>query len=528
MRLVKMLAGALVGLGLAAGGAGAATFGLVVGAGDYGNRFLDLDGAVPDARDIARALRTLDPVRVVTLVDAEATRAAVVAAWRGILAEARPGDLVVFSYAGHGGQMPERHPDNEADGRDELLILPGFAWNPGGGRPLNDQFIVDDELNAWFLDASDRGISVIFVADACHSGTLDRRWDRRAGRPGVRSVPLRITAADVAAAALPAVPDRPDTGRVPDLLLMVAAAPEHRTVTEVPIDGQRRGALSYAVARALEGEADADRNGTVTRFELENHVVETVRAYAEARQTPVFRPVAAPDRAVLTLPQAAAAAAPAARRPARPWSRPPAIRLAVVGAAPGLPLDGVEPVQDRAEADLVWDPANRTAVSGQGDVVSRAATAAALPGIVAKHRAVAGLRALVRGAGGLSLRLAPDDGAHREGDYLRLSITNLGHPYLTLFSLSAEGTVFFLYPTKPTDTHRIRTDHPFALPFKAIAPFGAEHIVAITTATPVTGLHRGLAGLDQSRRSLEAAALVADTVAAAPAALGLQPLFIEP
>ena len=141
----------------------------------------ELEGAVGDARDVARALSGIGVRDLVVLEDAAATRARIVAAWRSMLERAVPGDTLVLSFAGHGGQEPERVPGSERDGRDEVLLLNGFAQRGAGTR----ERIFDDELNAWFMEAGAKGIRVIFVADACHSGTLTRALDPRVAAPVV-------------------------------------------------------------------------------------------------------------------------------------------------------------------------------------------------------------------------------------------------------------------------------------------------------------------------------------------------------
>ena len=142
------------------------TFGLVIGIDDYAI-VPDLHGAVNDAEDIADALETLG-AEVTLLTDANATRAAILGAWETILKDANEGDRLIISYAGHGSNEPESTPGSERDGRDENFLLAGYA--PRGEAA--GQRIRDDEI-ANLLARSAR-LEVIFVADACHSGTVTR------------------------------------------------------------------------------------------------------------------------------------------------------------------------------------------------------------------------------------------------------------------------------------------------------------------------------------------------------------------
>ena len=59
---------------------------------------------------------------------------------------------------------------------------------------------------------------------------------------------------------------------------------------EVTIDGQRRGALSWAFARAIEGAADANGDEIISKGELERSVLEAINSRTRGLQHPVIRP----------------------------------------------------------------------------------------------------------------------------------------------------------------------------------------------------------------------------------------------
>ena len=181
--------GALVALAaLAAPCAEAQTVrGLVIGIDDY-VELRDLAGAVNDARDIASALAAGGVADLVVLEDAAASRERIAGEWQALLDRAVSGDTLVLTYAGHGGQEPARVPGAERDGRDEVLLLGGFRSTGPGTR----QRIFDDELNQWFVEAGERGLRVVFVADSCHSGTLTRSVDPRAPAGALRTATYTI------------------------------------------------------------------------------------------------------------------------------------------------------------------------------------------------------------------------------------------------------------------------------------------------------------------------------------------------
>ncbi|MGB6949907.1 MAG: caspase family protein, partial [Methyloceanibacter sp.] len=82
-------------------------YGLVVGIDDYIGTDNDLDGAANDARDVAQALSGVGAKELVRLINDDAGKDRIAAAWDALLAKAEAGDTIIFSYAGHGGQEPE-------------------------------------------------------------------------------------------------------------------------------------------------------------------------------------------------------------------------------------------------------------------------------------------------------------------------------------------------------------------------------------------------------------------------------------
>jgi len=79
-------------------------FALVVGADHYqDSKFAQLRGAVNDANLIANTLRD-EGAEVHTLIDPQpVTRQAIFDSLNALIANAKPGDWVFFTYAGHGG-----------------------------------------------------------------------------------------------------------------------------------------------------------------------------------------------------------------------------------------------------------------------------------------------------------------------------------------------------------------------------------------------------------------------------------------
>jgi len=111
--------------------------------------------------------------QITLLLDTDATRSAIVAALRTAAQRAKPGDTLIFYYAGHGAKA----------GRDIAFanydIKPRDCANTGLMLSA-----VGDILAKEF-----RGSRVILLADACHSGGLARVADQLAKR-NIASVSL--------------------------------------------------------------------------------------------------------------------------------------------------------------------------------------------------------------------------------------------------------------------------------------------------------------------------------------------------
>ena len=163
--LALTLSTALVGPSLAA-----ETLALVVGVDEYPND-VSLDGAVGDAEDLYTSLTGAGFVNVVKYTNAEARKDAIEGTWKDFVQKAKSGDTIIFTYAGHGSQMPQVGTEEE-DGLDEFLQLPGFDRN--NAQATSKEIIVDNELTKWFADAEAKGVQVLFVSDSCFSGGMSR------------------------------------------------------------------------------------------------------------------------------------------------------------------------------------------------------------------------------------------------------------------------------------------------------------------------------------------------------------------
>lgn len=485
-----------------------------------------LQGAVNDARDIADALKGLGVKKLRLFVDGDAERSRIIRAWRELVAETAPDSTLVLTFAGHGAQQPERVPGSEADGKDEFLVLADFA--PRG--PGTAQRLTDDEIAVLLKEAAPR--RVIFISDSCHSGTMTRGFDDRAGMLGTRAARIDGKLVDgIDDDALPP-PTRAalqaEAEEQPNVTFFAAVA-DHELAPEVMINRKPRGALSWAFANALRGQADRDGDGIVTKGELETHIRGAVRMALEGRQhpqvqprgrgeVPLIDPVAGRPKPPSLLP----AAGPI---PLRILGKPAAVKILAAG------MSGVESV-GKEDAALVWDSAGGEVVSSMGDVLASipgdpmaAETRRRVQGVIDKWSLVVRVKAAAESRS-LALAVEPGDRAYRKGETVSLDIRGNAGTYFTLINLAADGTVNYLYPlAERNDPAQIPRGGPYRLALTVEPPFGADHFLAIASPRPMAALQRDLAALDGKPAAGEVATLLTRHLTGQPVEFGIHGVY---
>ena len=152
---------------------------LCIGINNYPGTKNDLSGCVNDANDWAAALKARG-FSVKTLLDAQATKANMVAAMKELIDGLEAGGSVLITYSGHGTFVPDAAGD-EPDARDEGLC----PYDIDKGNVL-----LDDEIHALFARRPARA-RVVLISDSCHSGSVIR-WappDRDSDVPLPRFLP---------------------------------------------------------------------------------------------------------------------------------------------------------------------------------------------------------------------------------------------------------------------------------------------------------------------------------------------------
>ena len=213
-----------------------------------------LKGAVADAQDMDTSLRRMGARDVTTLLDAQADRASILTAIDRLVARTQQSDLVVLSIAGHGAQEPEKVKGSEPDGMENVFLLPGFEPTATGSQ----QRILGREFNHFIKQFELRGAKVLFVADTCHGGGMARDVDPRAEEMSFRQVRTYSLPVDTLKPVTPTA-EAYLTELDLDRTAFLAAVDRKTKAPEIRIPGVSglRGALSYAIARSFEGNADS-------------------------------------------------------------------------------------------------------------------------------------------------------------------------------------------------------------------------------------------------------------------------------
>lgn len=208
---------------------------LSVGINDYPGTGSDLRGCVNDANDVVAALTWRD-FKAKTLIDAQATKANVVATLSEMLSSLKSGDEFVFHYSGHGTGIRDLNGD-EADGRDEALVL--YDFREGG-------LLIDDEI-AVLMNLRKRGSHALTLSDSCFSGTLIEARSLSAPsdvRP--KFLEPSVVGFDAYRSAYTSTQTRPVTGAA-----LISGCDDGEYSYDASFNGRPNGAFTYVALNAL-------------------------------------------------------------------------------------------------------------------------------------------------------------------------------------------------------------------------------------------------------------------------------------
>ena len=525
----------------------AETRAVVVGINDYIN-VPKLKGAVADAEDIAAALKKSGVKDVVLLRDAEASRKSVLEAIEQLIAKSRKDDLAIITLAGHGAREAwgTVHPPGTNKGDPHEVYLLGNVTLPNADGRIDRKLggsagerIFGGEIAARLKRLNDLGVRTIFVADTCHGAGLTR--EPMLGAPSrfdsERVVPNIFAFAEGADPLLPVIEKLPapiDTDKELRSLTFLAAVDPFSKAPEVEIpkgSGKMRGALSYAFARAIEGDANRRGVGDLTHGELLSYVKTSVSNSmldSGKGQKPDLRPRDNFGRVVVRFgSDLVATATPPA----------PVADVVRIYSRDGKPVEvvkrpqrgfSIQPVGSLAEADLIFDPGKGEVFSKGGDLIGMNVRAADLEGMAEREVA---MRRLVELAKPRARALTLDRGDRRyfKGDWMTLDARRTdGQPpaaeYYVLIVISGDGKVQFQYPRgKDSATLPDRTLGEM----QASEPFGADYVVFVADGKPIEGLVKSLCQLDGGKDANLAVSMIERSLTPTMQ-IGLQGIYTAP
>jgi hypothetical protein len=267
-------------------------YALLVGIDDYNPPVSRLRGCVNDIRAMEQYLQSrVDPgegrvddvLKMKVLVDREATRDAVIAAFREHLGGAGAEDVALFCYSGHGSQeqAPEAFWTIEPDHLDETLVL-------HDSRAEGSWDLADKELARLITDAGAGGAHVVALLDCCHSGSGTRgdlaETAVRRAPTDLRQRPLDsylFTPDELPApGATRGVGDRPSGWKFSGRHVLLAACRDDEEAREYQGGGTSRGAFSYFLGETLRSSG-----GRITYRALFDRAAAQVRGQVQ-RQSP--------------------------------------------------------------------------------------------------------------------------------------------------------------------------------------------------------------------------------------------------
>lgn len=236
-------------------------YALIVGVSKY-SEVVPLKYANRDAEAFAEFLKSkaggaVDPANIKLYKDEEATRANIFDELYYLKSIVQPGDLLYFYFAGHGDIEQDL-----SEGEDALLLLhKSLTKNYLSGN----EYIPLDKLRSYIGNFSKKGVNVVFIADACHSGAM------LIGGTQGRERTLHALAESWG-------------NEVKFLSCQPSEVSEENSKW-----GGGRGIFSYALEEGLKGLADKNGDSIVTVGEIKRYLESEVARQTDDAQNPDVR-----------------------------------------------------------------------------------------------------------------------------------------------------------------------------------------------------------------------------------------------
>jgi WD40 repeat protein len=242
---------------------------LAVGINKYQNSNYNLNYARPDAEAFVDKVadhgrNIFKSINTVPIYDENATKENIVKGFKSIIARAKPEDVFLFYYAGH-GTLDEDNKD--ADGNAPFYFVPTDVTKLyGDPELLRSKGISGAELGDYLTQIKSR--KQIVLTDACHSGGIIKTGIKvRAAANDERAIVQLARSSGV---------------------VWIASSGSKQFATE--FEQLKHGVFTYALLEALDGKADnGDRKVTVNELKIfmEERVPELTKQYGGEAQYPI-------------------------------------------------------------------------------------------------------------------------------------------------------------------------------------------------------------------------------------------------
>jgi WD40 repeat protein len=240
---------------------------MAVGINTYKNGAYNLNYAQPDAKSFVDQVasnydKIFKTVNRVEIYNEDATKENIIKGFNSISAKARPEDVFVFFYAGH-GSLDEEHKD--ADGDSPFYFVPTDVTKIyGDPEQLQKKGLSANELRTYLTQI--RSTKQVVLMDACHSGGALKSMNVRAAASDEKAIVQLARSSGV---------------------VTIASSGSKQFATEFEV--LKHGVFTYVLLEALNGKADnGDGKVTVNEIKLymEERVPELTKQYGGTAQYP--------------------------------------------------------------------------------------------------------------------------------------------------------------------------------------------------------------------------------------------------
>lgn len=317
---------------------------LLVGISDYPGAVHHLDGPANDVaamRSVLERRWRFKPTDIRTLLDVQATRAAILGELRDLQRRSAAGDEVVIYLSGHGTSAFSDEASPPVPYGSGAFVP--YDYRDDAAQPAQGLIIGRTDLRPLILALEAGGRRLWVISDSCFSGQQVRGLQRSDADP----LPARMIPAP-SPRLVDAVTVKRATNTTPDpypyrQTVYLAAAAEGETAKDISrqrladyptLDGKPHGALTDALLRVLEGQlpADADRDGSLSLNEVHRAVTDFMSARAYGHSPKRLPSVAEDELALGARPVMSVQGVAAMPRAAQPG----ALRLQAEGVAAAL------------------------------------------------------------------------------------------------------------------------------------------------------------------------------------------------